>query len=126
MFKHICVVEDDADILELLEYNLRRQGYEVTTYNEGTGAFEGISNRVPDLVILDLTLPGLTGMEICKYLRNNQRTKHIPIIILTARTDESDRLDGLKQGADRFITKPFSIKEILANINELDTAGKRT
>jgi len=81
---------------------------------------------VPDLVILDLTLPGLTGMEICKYLRNNQRTKHIPIIILTARTDESDRLDGLKQGADRFITKPFSIKEILANINELDTAGKRT
>ena len=126
MFRHICVVEDDADILELLEFNLKRKGYEVTTYNDGTEAYEGISNILPDLVILDLTLPGLTGMEICKYLRNNKRTSHIPIIILTARTDESDRLEGLKQGADKFITKPFSIKEILANIIELDTSGKRT
>jgi two-component system alkaline phosphatase synthesis response regulator PhoP len=126
MFKQICVVEDDADILELLEFNLRRQGYEVTTYNEGTKAYEGITNILPDLVILDLSLPGLTGMEICKYLRNNQRTSHIPIIILTARTDESDRREGLKQGADKFITKPFSIKEILANIIELDSAGRQT
>ena len=82
MFRHICVVEDDADILELLEFNLKRKGYEVTTYNDGTEAYEGISNILPDLVILDLTLPGLTGMEICKYLRNNKRTSHIPIIIL--------------------------------------------
>jgi len=88
---------------------------------DGDEALEEIHRRPPDLVILDLTLPGLTGMDICRYMRHNRRTKKIPIIMLTARTAERDRLEGLKNGANRFITKPFSIRNVLAHIQDLAT-----
>jgi len=121
MFKRIFVVEDDLDISELLEFNLKRKGYDVQTYSDGTKAYEAILENLPDLVILDLTLPGLTGMDICRYMRHNRRTKKIPIIMLTARTAERDRLEGLKNGANRFITKPFSIRDVMAHIQDLAT-----
>jgi DNA-binding response OmpR family regulator len=125
MFKRIFVVEDDLDIAELLEFNLVRHGYLVSTFSDGSEAYDGILSDLPDLVILDLTLPGLTGMEICRYMRNNLRTQKIPIIILTARTAESDRLKSIKSGANKFITKPFSIKEVLTNVQDL-TSRKKT
>ena len=112
-------MEDDTDISELLEFNLSRQGFDVSTYQDGAEAYDGILQHLPDLVILDLTLPGLNGIEICRYMRNNPNTKKIPVIMLTARTEEYDRAEGLKTGADKFITKPFSIKDVLANINDL-------
>lgn len=119
MIKRIFIVEDDMDISELLEFNLKRQGYTVETCNNGSEAYQNIIKELPDLVILDLSLPGLSGMEICRYMRNNRHTRKIPVIILTARTAETDRLASLKSGADKFITKPFSIKEILTNIQDL-------
>lgn len=125
MFKRIFVVEDDLDIAELLEFNLVRHGYLVSTFSDGSEAYDGILSDLPDLVILDLTLPGLTGMEICRYMRNTRRTQKIPIIILTARTAESDRLESIKSGANKFITKPFSIKEVLTNVQDL-TSRKQT
>jgi len=119
MAKRIFVVEDDRDIAELLAFNLRQQGFIVSTFSDGSEAYQEILKDLPDLVLLDLGLPGLTGMEICKYIRNDQRTQKVPIIILTAKTADSDRREGLKTGADRFMTKPFSIRDVLKNVQEL-------
>lgn len=125
MAKRIFVVEDDMDIAELLEFNLMRQGFAVATFRDGSEAYKEILIELPDLVILDLSLPGLTGTQICKYMRNDPRTQKIPIIILTARTAESDRLKSLNSGADRFMTKPFSIRDVLTNIQDL-VSGEQT
>ena len=119
MIKRIFVVEDDRDISELLEFNLKHQGFDVSTFYDGKKAYEGILDQLPDLVILDLTLPGINGMDICRYMRNNRQTERIPVIMLTARTAETDRAEGIRSGADRFITKPFSIRDVLTHINEL-------
>ncbi len=120
--KRIFVVEDDPDISELLEFNLDLNGYDVSIFSDGNMAYQRILDDLPDLVILDLTLPGMNGFDICRYLRHNDRTRKIPVIMLTARTGENDRHAGLESGADKFITKPFSIKEILATIQALFTA----
>jgi len=119
MKQNIFVVEDDADIAELLYFNLEKEGFKVKTEKNGEKAFDQILNKTPDLLILDLNLPGLSGIEICKYLRENARTKDLPIIMLTARTQEIDKIIGFEIGADDYVTKPFSVRELIARVNAL-------
>jgi phosphate regulon transcriptional regulator PhoB len=119
MKQTIFVLEDDSDISELISFNLEKQGYRVKTEKNGQKAFDLIVKQPPDLLVLDLNLPGLSGIEICKYLRENARTKELPIIMLTARTQEIDKIIGFEIGADDYVTKPFSMRELLARINAL-------
>ncbi len=109
----ILIVEDEPALQETLAYNLARQGYLTETAADGPAALEAARRFLPDLILLDLMLPGLDGIEVCRILR--QETS-IPIIMLTARDDEIDRIIGLEIGADDYVTKPFSIRELLARI----------
>jgi phosphate regulon transcriptional regulator PhoB len=119
MRQRIYIVEDDPDISELLQFNLDREGFKAKTETDGEKAFKIIMEKPPDLLILDLNLPSLSGVEICKYLRENARTKELPIIMLTARTQEIDKIIGFEMGADDYITKPFSVRELIARVNAL-------
>lgn len=112
----IFVVEDDPDISEILEDNLQREGYRVRRFAHGEQALEAILEKRPDLVILDLNLPGMSGIEICKYMRNNEATADTPVLMLTARSEEIDKIIGFEVGADDYVTKPFSPREVLARI----------
>jgi len=114
--KKILVVDDEKDILELLEYNLEKEGYEVFKAMTGEEALELTRRKTPDLIILDLMLPGLDGLEVCKILKRNTRIASIPIIMLTAKGEESDIIVGLELGADDYITKPFSPKVLIARV----------
>ncbi len=114
--QHLIVVEDEADILEVLSYNLRREGFEVSTSLDGAQGLELICRNMPDLVLLDLMLPGMDGLEICRRLKNADSTSRIPIIMLTAKGEESDVVLGLGIGADDYIAKPFSPKELVARV----------
>ena len=117
MAKHeILVVDDEKTILELVEYNLMRNGYKVACVETGEHALREARSNLPDLVILDLMLPGLDGLEVCKLLRGNPKTEHIPIIMLTAKGEEADIVSGLELGADDYITKPFSPRVLLARV----------
>jgi DNA-binding response OmpR family regulator len=109
----VLVVEDDRTLRETLEYNLQRQGYQVRTASDGLTALNLARRERPDLVLLDLMLPGLDGLEVCRILRQEMS---VPIIMLTARTDEVDKIVGLEVGADDYITKPFSTRELLARV----------
>jgi len=111
---YILVVEDEAPIQDLLSYNLESSGFEVAQAFDGEEALVAISERLPDLVLLDWMLPHLSGIEVCRRLRRRPPTQRLPIIILTARTEEPDRLRGLDTGADDFIVKPFSVAEVIA------------
>jgi two-component system phosphate regulon response regulator PhoB len=113
---HIFVVDDEPDILELIRYNLVQHGYDVTGVLSGEEALTRIRSRLPDLVVLDLMLPGTDGLEICKALKHNTRTANIPILMLTARSEEADVVAGLELGADDYLTKPFSPRVLLARI----------
>ncbi len=115
----IFVVEDEEDILELLGYNLKREGYSVTTATDGDDALRAIPRKMPDLVLLDLMLPGTDGLEVCRQLKKNLETDAIPIIMVTAKGEESDIVTGLELGADDYITKPFSIKILIARIRSV-------
>lgn len=115
----VYIVEDEQDIAELIEFNLINAGYRTETIYDGDEAYGRIVDSPPDLLLLDLMLPGLSGIEICKYIRNSQSIKDLPIIMLTARSQETDTIIGLKTGADDYITKPFGIKELLARIESL-------
>jgi DNA-binding response OmpR family regulator len=112
----ILVVEDDLTLLETLEYNLAGEGYEVTTAADGLTALEVARQEQPDLIVLDLMLPRLDGFEVCRILR---RETSVPILMLTARADEVDRVVGLEVGADDYLTKPFSMREMLARVKAL-------
>jgi two-component system phosphate regulon response regulator PhoB len=114
--EHILVVEDEESILELITYNLRKDGYHATGVMSGEDAIEEASEQLPDLVLLDLMLPGLNGLEVCKKLKGNKKTESIPIIILTAKGEEADIVAGLEMGSDDYIVKPFSPKVLLARI----------
>lgn len=116
MPKHILVIEDDGDLCELLEYNLRRAGYEVTVRRQLQGAFDLITEQAPDLLILDVMLPDGDGFDFCRELRANPRTDKLPILFLTARSQEVDRVLGLEIGGDDYVTKPFSPRELLARV----------
>ena len=114
--EHILVVDDDKDILELISYNLNKNGYRVTCVTTGEEALEKARSEAPDVLILDLMLPGLDGLEVCRILRKAPATSGIPIVMLTAKGEESDIVKGLELGADDYVTKPFSPKVLLARI----------
>lgn len=119
MKTRIYIVEDDPDIAELLDFNLQSSGYETKSEPNGKKAYDMIMKDPPDLLILDLNLPELSGIQICKFLRENARTKNLPVIMLTAKAQETDKVIGLNIGADDYITKPFSVKELIARIKAL-------
>ena len=112
----IFVVEDDTDIAELVAHHLGRAGFDVEVFHTGSDVMEQVRRQQPDLVVLDLMLPGLSGFEICRMMRGESSTATVPIIMLTARTEEDDRVRGLELGADDYLTKPFSPRELVARI----------
>jgi len=114
--KHILVVEDEADLVELISYNLKKEGFSVDSAMDGESALSKIKKGRYDLVVLDLMLPGIQGFEICRMLRNDPKTEALPIIMLTAKGEEVDKILGLEMGADDYITKPFSPRELVARI----------
>lgn len=114
--KHILVVDDEADLVDLVSYNLKKEGYIVDSASNGEIALSKIRKGNYDLLILDLLLPGIQGIEICKILRNDPKTTNLPIIMLTAKSEEVDKILGLEMGADDYITKPFSPRELLARV----------
>jgi len=114
--KKILIVEDDRDISELVSYNLQREGYETTCLYDGGHAIEFVRKRRPDLMILDLMLPQVDGLEICRTLKDDPATRSIPIIMLTAKSEEEDVMIGLQMGADDYIPKPFSPQVLVARI----------
>ena len=116
MKEKILIVEDEKDIVKMLEYNLKKEGFQVVSSRDGEEALDLAVRENPDLVILDLMLPGLDGLEVCKILKKESKTSHIPIIMLTAKSQESDKVIGLELGADDYITKPFSPRELVARI----------
>lgn len=112
----ILVIEDEANIQELIKYNLEKNGYKVSVVDNGVDGLEEALNNVPNLILLDLMLPGMDGLEVCKRLRAEKHTRKVPIFMLTAKGEELDKVLGLELGADDYITKPFSIKELIARI----------
>ncbi|MBN2289411.1 MAG: response regulator [Candidatus Glassbacteria bacterium] len=114
--KEILVVEDEEDILELVRYNLAKEGYEVRGVLSGEDALNEVKNKLPDMVVLDLMLPGLDGIEVCRELKSNPKTQHLPVVMLTAKGEESDIVAGLELGADDYITKPFSPRVMIARV----------
>lgn len=112
----IIVVEDEADILDVIEYNLTREGYKVLGFRDGEQGLEAIRGEEPQLVLLDLMLPGIDGIEICKKVKEDPVTRDVPVIMITAKTEESDVVLGLGVGADDYVSKPFSPKELVARV----------
>ena len=110
----VLIVEDEEALIEPLKYNFTKEGYIVDTALDGEIALDKIFNKPPELILLDWMLPKISGIDLCKRIRNNKETKNIPIIMLTARGEENDRIQGLEMGADDYVTKPFSINELLA------------
>ncbi len=116
---HILIVEDDRDIAELMRHYVVKAGHTADVLASGSEVLPRIRSRRPDLLVLDLMLPGLNGLEICQVLRRNEATAALPIIVVTARAAESDRVAGLDLGADDYVTKPFSPKELVARVGAL-------
>lgn len=112
--EHILVVDDEKDILELVEYNLAREGYQVTCVATGEEGLKAAKTAPPDLVVLDLMLPGVDGLEVCRRLKADPKTQHVPIVMLTAKGEEADIVAGLELGAEDYITKPFSPRVLVA------------
>jgi two-component system phosphate regulon response regulator PhoB len=112
----ILVVDDEEDLVELVKYNLEREGYGVICVGTGEDALTSAREDTPELIILDLMLPGVDGLDVCKDLKRNEKTRHIPVIMLTAKTEDSDIVSGLELGADDYITKPFSPRVLLARV----------
>ncbi|MBU0992454.1 MAG: response regulator transcription factor [Proteobacteria bacterium] len=119
MVKKILVVDDEEDILELIKYNLEKDGYAVTCATSGENAVKIAGSTSFDIILLDLMLPGIDGLEVAKKLKKNTKTEHVPIIMLTAKGEESDIVTGLELGADDYMTKPFSPKVLTARIKSV-------
>jgi len=119
MSANIYIVEDEEPIITLIKYNLEKEGYKVSYSDNGNDGIKGIKNSLPDLVLLDWMLPDFSGVEICKNLKRDSKFKNIPIIMLTAKGEEEDKIKGLNSGADDYITKPFSFPELLARVKAL-------
>lgn len=115
----IFAVEDEVHIQQLIKYNLEANGYKVLTFESGESLLNECKSTLPDLFILDIMLPGIDGLEVCRQLRQNIRSKNIPIIMLTAKSEEFDKVLGLELGADDYITKPFSVRELIARVKAL-------
>ncbi len=124
--KSILVIEDDTDIAFSLKYNLEKSGaYRVTTAEDGEVGLERAVRQPPNLIVLDLNLPGIDGLDVCRQLRRNETTASVPIIMVTARVEETQRIQGLDLGADDYVTKPFSIKELLARVRAVLRRAER-
>ena len=119
MQPHVLVVEDEDALAELLQYNLKKEGFRVTVAADGEEAMILVDERQPDLILLDWMLPKVAGIEVCRRLRSRQETRNIPIIMLTARGEEADRIRGLDTGADDYILKPFLMKELFARVRAI-------
>lgn len=115
----VLVIDDEADLIELVRYNLEREGYAVLGSADGESGFSRAISEKPDVIVVDLMLPGIDGLEVCRMLRSENATSRIPIIILTAKISEADRIVGLEFGADDYMTKPFSPRELTARIKAL-------
>ena len=113
---HVLVVEDEEAIATLLDYNLGKEGFQVTIASDGEEAMVRVAEAQPDIIILDWMLPKLSGIEVCRQLRSKSETRNVPVIMLTARSEEADRIRGLEIGADDYLTKPFSTNELIARV----------
>lgn len=113
---HILVVEDDEDILELIRYNLSKDGYRVTCVTSGEKVLDTVRSKKPDAIVLDVMLPGMDGFDVCRLLKQNAATRSTPVLMLTAKSEEADIVAGLELGADDYITKPFSPRVLLARL----------
>lgn len=119
MVKTVLVVDDEQDVIDLVAFNLQRAGYKAVSARDGSAAIQKASDQQPDLIVLDLMLPGLDGTEVCKRLKAEPKTASIPIIMLTARAEEVDRVVGLELGADDYVTKPFSPRELVLRVKSI-------
>lgn len=125
--KKILIVDDEPDLVELASYNLKKEGFSVSSAADGEEALQMVRGKHFDLIVLDLMLPGLHGIELCRILKNNPKTENIPVVMLTAKGEVSDKVHGLESGADDYITKPFSPKELIARVKAvLRRSGERT
>jgi len=122
----IFIVEDEEDITELLRHNLTRERFEVSAASDGEKALKAIAREMPSLILLDLMLPGIDGLEVCRVLKKDPKTADIPIVMLTAKGEESDIITGLELGADDYITKPFSIKVLAARLRAVLRRRQKT
>ena len=120
----IMIVDDEPDVIDMLVINLRAAGFQVITVEDGAAALTKARNESPSLIILDLMLPRMPGLEICKVLKSDVATRHIPVIMLTAKAEEVDKIVGLELGADDYVTKPFSPRELILRINRSLRRGK--
>ncbi len=116
MRPHIAIIEDEKDLVELVRYNLRKEGFEVEGFTSGREGFEHLRRHPADLLILDIMLPDDDGLELCRRLRAQERTRSLPVIFLTAKGSEVDRILGLEMGGDDYVTKPFSPRELVARV----------
>ena len=115
----VLVVEDEEDIMEVIRFNLEKEGYEVNQALSGEKALQMIENNLPSLVLLDLMLPGINGLDLCRIFKQNDRTKAIPVIMLTAKSEDADIVAGLEMGAEDYITKPFSPRVLVARVRTI-------
>jgi two-component system phosphate regulon response regulator PhoB len=115
----ILIVEDEKDTVDLVEYHLKKSGFHVLTALDGISGFELAVKKRPDLVILDLMLPGMDGKDVCQALKSNSRMRAIPVMMLTARAEEEDRIIGFELGADDYVTKPFSPRELVLRVKSI-------
>jgi len=116
MREKILIVDDEKDIIKMLDYNLKKEGFRIVVARDGEEAVDLAKKEYPDIIILDIMLPGMDGLEACKILKSEVKTASIPIIMLTAKTQETDKVVGLELGADDYVTKPFSPRELIARI----------
>jgi len=123
MNEKIAIVDDEADILELVSLHLKRSGFKVETFSDGKSFYDYLKNNNPDLTILDLMLPDMDGLDICRDIRKDPRHNNMPVVMLTARGDETDTVLGLELGADEYVTKPFSPKELVARVKAVLRRG---
>ena len=115
----VLIVEDEADVVDLLRYNLKRAGFKVIVATSGDAGLASVRTHRPDIVILDLMLPGMSGLEVCRALKQDAETTHIPILMLTAKDEQKDRVKGLETGADDYVGKPFSPRELVLRVQAL-------
>src|SRR5260370_5414988 len=122
--RRMLIIEDESDVADLLEMGLRKGGFKVSTAADGASGLQKARDDRPDFIILDLMLPKMSGLEVCKILKNDTATSHIPILMLTAKAEEIDRIVGLEFGADDYVIKPFSPREILLRIRAILRRGQ--
>src|SRR5436305_4412490 len=120
----VLVVEDEKDLADLVVFNLQKAGYETLSARSGDEALALIRTRTPDLVLLDLMLPGIPGTEVCRQLKSSPRTRSMPVVMVTARGEEVDRVVGFELGADDFVTKPFSMRELILRVRAVLRRGE--